>query len=399
MKRWRLLLAIVLAVCMTGCASGIPGQPTEGGTTEPSTQADPDSAVPVLDMSDLLPVGTFREGRLLAQRRSDGAIVCIDKNGHILFQLPDGYGPYHVGDGGFYNGLALVSRSADGQMHLCTKDGKIVTPASMGVDRFLLSESVLESQQERFFADGYIMAEKDGQLGLLDSSLEWVVPMSEAYRRSIDAFVQKNTDADWGAEFYYDSGRFLSSLGMIDIVTGLEEGIPLDRGDLAYPSDFWEEWRDASSIMFQDGLSRDGVMALKLEGWLEDGVRVPTFSYVDGYAGVVTIADGSSVFTVIDEQGHRCFEPVTIYGSGYDHDPTTGLYCIHGTDQSGDLLIQIFDRKGLRYEYRYRIPEAAEHCSATVQDGVIMVCVRYDVDTGDGISWELFDLSFRLLYT
>ncbi|MBQ7344839.1 MAG: hypothetical protein IJW45_02095 [Oscillospiraceae bacterium] len=399
MKRWRLLLAIILAVCMTGCASGVSDQPTEGGTTEPSTQADPNSGMPVLEMSELLPVGTFREGKLLAQRRSDGAIVCIDKKGHILFQLPDGYGPCHVGDGGFYNGLALVSRSADGQMHLCTEDGKIVTPASLGADRFLLCQSILESQQERFFADGYIMAEKDGQLGLLDSSLQWVVPLSESYWQSIDGFVQRNTDADWGAEFYYDSGRFLSPLGMIDIVTGLEEGIPLDRSDLAYPSSFWEEWRDASSIMFQDGLSRDGTMALKLEGWLAHGVRVPTFSYVDGYAGVITIAGEASAFTVIDEQGERCFDPVAIYGSGYDLDPVTGLYCIDGADQSGDLLIQIFDRKGLRYEYRYRIPEAAEHCSATVQDGVIMVCVRYDVDSDDSISWELFDLSFRPLYT
>lgn len=402
MKKWRLLLMVLLSLFLTGCAQSV----EDGSSVTDGSSASGDEtlqvSLPVLEMSDLRPVGTFREGRLFVMRKSDGATVCIDKEGHIQFQLPEGYSPYFLGGGGFYNGLAVVQKTVEDtnepQVHLCKLDGTLVTPEEFGGVRFLFSQSMIESQQERFFADGYIMVEGSGQLGLLDSDLQWLVPMSAEYHAQISDFVQENTEEGWGAEFYYDSGRFLSARGSMDIQTGCGTEFCLLDFETAYPSDFWVEWRDSSTIMFQDGLSEDGKMALKLEGWLDAGDQIPRFTFEDGCAGVVKIREVGNTFTVIDEDGRQLFLPVRVEGEDCDYDPCSKLYCVDGIDQTGELVIQLFDTNGMKYEYVYDVPEAADHCSATVEDGVIMVCVRYDDELEIGVMWELFDLEYNKLY-
>lgn len=404
MRKWCLALALLLSFVFSACASSGPAESsgsveTSGGSHTAGSEGKP-STLPVIAMSDLHPVGAFHEGLLFVERKSDGAVYCIDKDGQIRFRLPEGYVPDSTFGGRFYNGLAVVqAEGPEGHYAvLCQTDGTILTPQQFGGAQFLFSQTVLTDQQQRFFADGYIMVAAEGQLGLLSSELEWIVPMSAEYASMIGAFVEANTEEGFGTEFYYDAGRFVTASGYVDVRTGHTGDTEQVKELLTHPSEFWVEWRDSSTIMFQDALSGDGAMALQLSGWLEDGDQIPSFTFEEGSAGVVTVREEGNTFTVIDESGKRLFDPVKVYGDEYSYDCASGIYCVSGIDAAGDLLIQLFDVHGAVDTYLYDVPDDALHSSATVEDGTILVCVRYSEELQDAFVWELFDLKYDLLY-
>lgn len=49
-------------------------------------------------------------------------------------------------------------------------------------------------------------------------------------------------------------------------------------------------------------------------------------------------------------------------------------------------------------EFVYDVPNDAEYASASVEDGVIMIVVRYDKDGEWLFDWKMFDLDYNLLY-
>lgn len=400
-KRW-CGIVMLLAMCLTGCAPGNDPQPSQTEppiSTDGSRVTDPPVAQDMVSMEDIKPLSRVQEGKLFIQHKSDGRVLCIDRDGKILFRLEQGYLPDDLGGGGFCNGLALVSSEDDpARVCLCTQDGTIVTPERFGGEQFLFTHSAIRLQQARFFADGYIMVQGEDGLGLLDASLQWVVPMSMAYLDLNQTFAQEHDPDGWGAELYYDDGRLLAPDGYVDLVNGqLVDGLP---GDLAleHPSDLWLEWRQGTSIKFQDPLGLSRPWALELDDWMNGTKKIPTLSFQDGYAGVLRSGEDGNTFGVIDEEGRYRSQPVWVVGTTFSYDRQTGMYCVDGIDDQGRSAIQIFTVDGLVYDHRYPLPQGAEHCSAQLQDGVIVLCIRYGADRAEGVEWVLLDLELQPLF-
>lgn len=366
---------------------------------EPTVPSEPEAQI--LPMDQLLPLGSFHEGLLIAQRKSDDAVVCIDGTGLIRFTMEPGYLPHKLVNSRFYNGLTLVCPGGDtSRLHLCKTDGTIVRPEDFGGTEFVFGPLSLPAQQERFFADGYIMVTDGERMGLLDSDLNLVVPLSAEYRQTVLGFA---SGIEWEAEIYYGGGCFLSKNGYLNIET-CEQGAISELESLpGSASDYWSALWGANTIMFLDGLGEGLVVALNLSDYvgplMAGGASIPTPVFRDGLAPLLSIhADGNN-FTLVDESGNLCFEPVEVFGDSCVYDSANGLYCLSGMDKAGDLVIRIFDRNGQKFSHRYPIPAEAEHTTATLEDGVILICNRFSEDRTYDVSWELFDLNFEPLYS
>lgn len=367
-------------------------------TTEPTAPSEP--AAQTMPMNQLRPVGSFHEGLLIAQRKSDDAVVCIDHLGQIRFTMEAGYMPYKLVSSRFYNGLALVCPNGDSsKLHLCKADGTIVRPEEFGGTEFVFAPLSLPAQQERFFADGFIMVSDGERMGLLDSDLNLLVPLSVEYRQTVLRFA---SGIEWDTELYYGVGYFLSQNGYLNIRTCQQGSISELQDRPGFASDYWSELWGANTIMFLDGLSDGLVVTLNLADYvaplMEVGASIPTPVFQDGYAPLLAIQDAGNTFTLVDESGRLCFEPVDVFGDSCVYDSASGQYCVAGMDGAGELLIQIFDKGGENYSYRYPVPADAEHTTATLEDGVILICNRFSEDRTYDISWELFNLNFEPLY-
>lgn len=372
-------------------------------TISDDTTAPSDPPAEVLPMDQLRPMGSFHENRLFVERKSDGAVLCIDKQGQILFKLQSGYVPYRLSNSRFYNGLAIVSTNTqESMLHLCTADGRIIRPEDFGGTEFWFGPLSSAAQQERLFADGYIMVVNGNRMGLLDSNLSWVVPMSMEYRQQVLGFAAGMTDADLEVEIYYGGGMLLSKAGYLDLLTG-QKGLITDLPVVpGYKSDYWRALWGANTIMYLNNLSEGFVLALNMEAYLgplmESGASVPKPLYKDGLAGILAIQDTGNSFVLMDEDGGLCFEPVQVLGDTFVYDSATGLYCVSGNDGAGVLHIQIFDKNGLVNSYTYSIPEGSEHSVASLEDGVLMICNRFGESQSYETLWELYSLNFEPLY-
>lgn len=409
MKFLRFLLVAVLILGLAVIAvnfimdrRGTPGGtetslPTESGgaeATDPSQPTQPQ--IPVLPMSDYRCAGSFHEGKLLVERKSDAALVCIDQQGKILFELESKYRPYQLVHSRFYNGLALITTGED--ILLCTADGRVLSPGEFGGKEFLFAPLALPSQQERFFADGYILVSDDDRFGLLNSNLEWAVPMSQSYRQSVMTFAAGIAEAGWDTELYYGGGCFLSKAGCFNIITCETGGISQLPERPGHDSDYWTEMWGANTLMFLDDLCRELVLGVDLGSYvkplMEAGSSIVLPVYEDGYAGVLSVGDGGNLFTVVDEQGQTCFEAVSVFGETVSYDHTGGYYCVAGDDGTGHLKISIFNTEGLLSEYSWPIPSDAVAVEAAVEDGVILIRICFENDE----AVCLYNMDFLPLY-
>lgn len=407
--RFLLIFALVIVAAIAGInyvmsnreGDNLPSGPQMEESSEPTvSETEPLlPPVPVVPMEDINPLGSFHEGLLLVQRKSDGIVLCMDKQGKVVFELESGLQPYSFAHSRFYNGLTVLAEQSDPtRLVLCDSTGTLFRPEAFGGSAFQLSPLSLPTQQERMFADGYIMVTDGDRLGLLDRDLQWAVPMSASYRQAVMAFTAGIADVGWDTEVYYGGGYFLSKAGYFNIITcetGHISELPERPG---HSSDYWAEMRGANMLMFLDDLSQEVTLGVDLGGYvkplMEAGAYIVPPVFEDGYAGVLAIGDGGNLFTVVDEQGQACFEAVSVFGETVSYDHTGGYYCVAGDDGTGHLKISIFNTEGLFSEYSWPILPDAVAVEAAVEDSVILIRIHYENDE----AVCLFNMDFLPLY-
>lgn len=415
MKRfWAMLLVLALMISLCACGANTknddaPEREDNADSTVSTTVKLDSNVVP---MSDLESYTDFREGLIFVTRKSDGRICCINKEGEIQFELSNMqgnyYAPYVWLHSGFYNGLAIVCSYVDDsvsyELHLCKADGTIVKPQDLGCDEFLLTFSAL---CEELFHDGYILASSGNKMGLLNSNLEWIKPLSEEYYSLIMNYISENTE-DELVSFYYGQDMFLSPKGYLNIVTGEAGEIGEIEASLEQPSDFWELSTGDGTVYFRNELYEDWIYPLDLShlygdyikglDYLEQYEVLPAFGFHDGIADVMVNLDGQHLFSLVNEQGEQILPPTQVKGDNCCYDDITKTYCVYGQDEKGDLVMELFNEGGKISEYVYDVPDYADHASTSVEDGVIMICVRYEKDGQYEYDWEFYDLDYKLLY-
>lgn len=407
------LLVLVLTISFCACSTNSKNEKNSNTDGKVDTNTQGDSGV--ISMSDLMPYTDFREGFIFVTRKSDRRICCINKKGELQFELSNSRGSYYEPENwlnsGFYNGLAIVNLYDEDFMiadeHLCKTDGTIVKPEDVGCDDFLLSPSSISQANVQLFSDGYILASSGKKMGVLNSDFEWIKPLSEEMYSTIQNYISENTEDDT-ASFYYGQDMFLSPKGYVNIITGETGKIEEVEASLKHPSDFWvfacgdgsvrfknelyEDWRDALDLSHLYG---DYIKGLDYE---QRGETLPAFGFDDGVADVLLNVNGQHIFSLVNEKGEQILSPTQVKGDTCCYDNITKVYCVYGQDQNGELVIELFNTQGKINEYTYSVPDHAEYAGVSYEDGVIMICVRYDKNGETEYDWKFFDSNFKLLY-
>lgn len=291
---------------------------------------------------------------------------CIDKNGNIIFSIENISGS---DNSGFHNGWAMLkeydTESGKSKYILCDKLGNIKTAEELGGNSFIFNQEAFE--------DGYILVKKTttnyqgsiDELAVFNAELEKNVDFSEE--------MYERYNQDW--RFYYKGFLYDYDLNCLNLQTGavgflgddLFFNVTLDNKSDLWDSndDFYYDFRDLNKIPI---LYKDD--------------NAYSYAFVDGYAGVIFSVKDSQVgernyFTIMDENGDYCFEPIETFGlinRHYSRTNKNGVFVVYSTNISDNKhAIQVFDKTGrigyMEFEMHY-----SYLLEVLLSDGVI--CVR-----------------------
>lgn len=240
---------------------------------------------------------------------NDEKIFCVDKKGTIVFELDDEIVNVYPADSKFMGNYAFVSAKDEmGEYHtaLCDKEGKLIYPSDVGATEFYGPDEILKS--------GYVLATKidadysgtKSQLGVLDSSFEWVVPLSEPL---YEEFADSLRDS-YNENFIIDDSFYSVKLAKsLNLKTGEVKSVNLKD---VTPSSGWGVpgsregyYRvESNMIVFEDGMYINMV----------DKNVAAASDFTNGTAGIVYHNEeaGKYFITMIDENGSHFYEPIEI---------------------------------------------------------------------------------------
>ncbi len=352
---------------------------------------------------DLRLYSVYNEG--LAWAIYNNEQVCIDKQGKIVFKLPNGYYFNQMFLYGFNNGIAVIielDQANQMKLCLCREDGTIIKPEDVGATEFAVAPSRSAEINWDMFHDGYILAynsvyDDNGALsameaGILSPKMEWIVPLSNSFYNTIMPYNKMSLT--------YHSGYILA-LGdkYLDLRTGRESKDFSElyfAPDVEYVSDFWVGCSGNPCDVYDD---RDGAMinresVLDLSGY---GMINRDFTFVKGIAPVVLGQESECKFTLLREDGSLCFEPVRIkddYQISYDSEME--LYLVSQISTTGHMVLDIFDVTGKVKSHTLDVSEYTSS-SASLSDGVIWV-VSYSEENEAGRRDNLLTTDFKPLF-
>ncbi len=359
-------------------------------------------------------IGTgYNEGLMFVQINDPEttAMACIDKSGNIVFEVEVG----NIGSSiavpcGFHNGLAVLDTYIDQQREykLCDKTGKIITAEDLDADSFIFDDNAIKA-----FKDGYIFTKKTttsfngsvDELAIFNAELEKIVDFSEDL---YDKYI------NYGNSNYYDGYLFSDFKdNYIDLRTGtIYDDISKLQSKLILKnkSDFWidaykynyetanneEEYYifDYLEKLFSD--ERDPIVTpivdlseYKETAKIQSVNALGYTGYADGTAGLLFTVSDSEVgnryyFTILDETGKFCFEPIETQGFVKSVKYENGVYALleHPNIHDNKVFnIEVYDKSGKTANKEYIVPEDTNvsYVAHELSDSVIYVHISAGV--------------------
>lgn len=176
MKKFLLVISLMLAVSMLLTACGNNNAPKETTKEKPAaestvdnsseTAADPAPASgnDKVNPYDYRYIGKFNgSGLAPVQRKSDNKYGYVDTTGRLVIPC------IYTAAGDFSGGMAVIRNEGDDKYGFIDTTGKQVIP------------SVYDSYQAWFSDDGYAVAEKNSKRGLIDRSGNTIIPFEYDY--------------------------------------------------------------------------------------------------------------------------------------------------------------------------------------------------------------------------
>lgn len=308
--------------------------------------------------------------------------TCIDKNGNELFSFESG-----TVLSGFNNGWAILSKwdyeEQKDVIFLCDKNGNIKTAEDLGGDALVYREGAFE--------DGYIFVEKTttnyqgsvDELAIFNSKLEKTVDFSK------ELHYYCFSDDDYYNRWYYNGYLIINDAGYIDLKNGkfalIEPGF-YENLPLKNKTDFWdageryngrfssangEEYFIYDELYLKELLISEYHPTITPLIDLSDNKSIRLSSrneatggaFIDGYAGAVfEVADsqvgGRTYFTMMDENGDYCFEPIETNGIVEQIKGENGVFILYNVNKARNKAsVEVYDKSGriasIEFEVNY----------------------------------------------
>lgn len=391
-RKWlALLLAGVMLVGMMGCRRENNHTDDDRDDTEKSTTGNVgDSVTESLNIQSGSP---FNEGMALVIL-SDNKLYGINEKGEIQFCLGEDYSlPAVVSDRGFFNGLASVCGSESN--YLCDKQGNIISAEQYGGTSFNYSD-VESVTYDHLRKDGFILIENEenGTLGVLDTSLEWLIPMSVEFSELYE-------DHQWNYEHYsngyiFASSSFENKWSYLNLRNG-QTGTDLTDIELKHSSDLYHLDYGSDSREVIDKGKGEAVFSLQ-----SDSLIISGGYFAEGKLLVMEwIRAGENMmrYYVIDDQGEYITEPrekESKLSSAMDgsvqlfedillltYATTQTRYTANGNEEVlVDRVWETYDLEGNKLG-RFELPESEkdnvyiDSTEAIIRDGIVMVKAIY----------------------
>ena len=358
----------------------------------------------------------FHEGYAFVEKHSErGTVYCIDKTGKEIFKvenyMPDGVNQNpDAADLCFSNGYVSILGN------LYDTSGRKITPESLGVTEFI---RLYDRRNDGFFhasaamPGGYILAKKTTstydtakqELGILNSELEWTVPLSEEFhQRFMGAWDQRFTDFI-GTHIYLGNENYY-----LDPATGIITDTK--PSNLKDDSSSWERWTysDETTKEIWYGSSREDI---RLRITVNANV-IHAAPFCNGKAPILLQNEITKEYfaTIINESGAFLFDPIklemdsdsSLFGPEVYFD---GSYLIiaedYNAERSNPIKIFVLDATGkLVQETTSAIFHAQDlrnrdYFSITLGDGVIKLC-SYDAGYYFNKDFCYITIDFESLY-
>ncbi len=255
---------------------------------------------------------------------NDADVYCVDKNGEVAFKLDDTI--VNIKSSQFMCEYAFVSATdTSGNYHtvLCDKKGKLTYPSDIGVTEFYGPDEILNA--------GYILAVKveanynytKKQLGVLNTKLEWKIPLSEELYTQFEDTLTDAYDENFIVDNIFYSVKLSKSL---NLETGEVCSVDLKQvtpsSEWGVPKNCEAYYRVKSNMVVpEDGMYID----------LRGKNIIVASKFVNGKAGVLYHNKEAEKHFVgmIDEKGTNQFEPSEIMYAPLMFDVVTdGKYLI-----------------------------------------------------------------------
>lgn len=291
----------------------------QGDVNDNNDQSNPsDDLKNKIDVSKITSSTAFSEGKAWVRYgkiTSDEytTLYCINKNGEILFTVDNTNISSPLP---FHNGLSVVPFIIDEKVVycICDENGNITKPSDIGATEFLIKSDYEEGNTHNLFEDGYIFAKKieatfsgsSVTAALLDSSLEIIAGYTEEVLDLYEEYIHS---------YYYNGYLYnINDYKVFDVKAGKEiEDVSsfISSFKPKYASDMWEyNWE---SCVYYDSLASTFTVTLDLSEYSETISQMYLFE--NGKAPLVFESADIAFFTVINEDGSFCFDPVELSGN------------------------------------------------------------------------------------
>ena len=358
-----LVIAVMLSLSACGGAKGTTG--IGDNTGEPAIKHTGKK----ID-GEILSASLFSEGLAFVElSQEEGKSYCIDKKGHIVFELDIDLSIDGDINSTFINGLAYVNEG------LCNTTGKVTKPADVGATTFYYASTL---------SAGYILAEvvtadysnTSKKLGVLNTNFEWTVePSADLYNEFADEYGYSEIDNALNTTDY--------TVGDLYFNVSLEKALNLKTGEVIKDKSKIGTPSSSLWILGSGGSQYTGYYLPSESSYLSEenlildltknGEVCSATSFVNGRAAIVYRNTSANKYyvTMIDEEGKHLFEPVE---TKYSSVETDGKYILVSDTAlgSGDYA-EVFNNKGEKTGEIDVSADTSKSYHLHLGDGVILV--------------------------
>ena len=387
-----------------GSGSGTGSGGTSGGGTEGGgTGSGGTSSKEKIDLAKITESTAFSEGKAWVRYGQVGeteynTVYCINKNGEILFSLDLGG---NVTASSFHNGLSALEIPEIGHRAyaFCDDSGNVIHPSDVGATEFL---NPIQYQNgapagTQSFRDGYIFAKKvdvtfnssTTTMAVYNFNMEKIIDYSE----ELLAFFNLNNTYD--SVYTYVNG-FLC-------LPHENKYLDLKNNQIKTEQEFQavctsNEWiYNSYNYSYLHPITEESVLDLSQYA----NSIYAAYGFKNGKAPIVFQSAGICFYTIINDDGSFCFDPVQVpddWNSSLRIQEYNGKYLCSESFLSGknECRFILFDAAGNTIkEYTLNHSESALY-STSFSDGVIMVKI-FNVNRY-AYSYKYYTMDFEPLF-
>lgn len=309
----------------------------------------------------------FSEGYAFAQTNNQkDKLYCINTVGEIEFVLDIELRSVR----NFCNGIAVLNGA------LCNKEGKLVTPESVGVTKFITTA----------LYDGYIFTETEiagyadtiYKTGVMDNQFNWLVEPTEAL---------------YDCSYCGNGVLYLSDGSYFDIKTnGTVESPSID--DLTPPNPLPSEYWLRENLKFYNPFTEELMLDLSS---ITNIMRVTDFQNGKCLAKYYNEENHKYFFNFINEKGEFLFDPVPVFDSYtmiFNHEIGDDFVVFYDDNSGSKINFKSYDTNGnLLGSINTKDLKYANYSLVSVNEGIIVLRGGYTSSS----YYYAFDKNFNLL--